>query len=83
MPGSGLHDVAMGDKRSAPNGAAQGILWLGRHALHVHCAVMDRRIAWHRGPVEISTPYGQAVRQGHIIGPLPNRRSRHAIGLGE
>lgn len=57
MPGVGLHDVAMGDQRSAairraaqgiprtaqgiaPNGAAQGILWLGRHAVHVHCAVM-------------------------------------------
>jgi hypothetical protein len=26
--------VAMGDQRSAPIGAAQGILWLGRHALH-------------------------------------------------
>jgi hypothetical protein len=26
--------VAMGDQRSAPVGAAQGILWLGRHALH-------------------------------------------------
>jgi len=58
MPGVGLHDVAMGDQRSAPitraaqgipirpaQGiapvrAAQGILWFGRHALHVHCAVM-------------------------------------------
>ena len=51
MPGVGLHDVAMGDQRSAPIAraaaqgiapvrAAQGILWFGRHALHVHCAVM-------------------------------------------
>jgi hypothetical protein len=42
MQGSGLHDVAMGDQRSALIRAAQGILWLGRHALRVHCAVMDR-----------------------------------------
>jgi|GEM_PF-5953791 hypothetical protein len=58
MPGVGLHDVAMGDQRSAPIaraaaqgipvrpaqgiapiGATQGILWFGRHAVHVHCAV--------------------------------------------
>jgi hypothetical protein len=50
MPGVGLHDVAMGDQRSAPIraaqgiapvGAAQGILRLGRYALHFHRAVMD------------------------------------------
>ncbi len=59
MPGVGLHDVAMGDQRSAPIrraaqriliqgiliqgipiSVAQGILWFGRDALHVHCAVM-------------------------------------------
>ena len=43
MPGVGLHDVAMGDQRSAPIRAAQGILWLGRRALHLHCAVMTVR----------------------------------------
>jgi hypothetical protein len=43
MPGVGLHDVAMGDQRSAPIRAAQGILWLGRRALHLHCAVMTAR----------------------------------------
>ena len=28
------------DTRSAPVGAAQGILWRGRHAFHAHCAVI-------------------------------------------
>jgi len=46
---------------------------------------MDRRIAWHSVPVNISTQYGQALGQCHIIGPLPlqNRRNRRAIQLGE
>jgi hypothetical protein len=62
MPGVGLHDVAMGDQRSAPIAraaaqgiapvrAAQGILWFGRHALHVYCAVMCSGVAWRRPPV--------------------------------
>src|SRR5262249_60313042 len=48
MPGVRLHDVAMGNQGSAPVGAAEGILWLGRHALHVYRAVMGSRGAWRR-----------------------------------
>ena len=34
--GLGLHDVAMGNQKSAPVRAAQGILWLGRRPFHLH-----------------------------------------------
>ena len=59
MPGVGLHDVAKGDQRFVPIGAAQGILWLGRHALRVHCAVMEPRVARPGPNAVISTLFGQ------------------------
>ena len=40
MPGRGLHDVAMGNPRSAPVRAAQGILRFGRQPFHAHRPVM-------------------------------------------
>ncbi len=94
MPGVGLHDVAMGDQRSAPiraeqgiapSRAAQGILWLGRHALRVHCAVMDRALRGAGPNAVISTLFGQAAGRCHIIGPLlrPNRRNYYAIVLSK
>ncbi len=75
MPGVGLHDVAMGDQRSAPIrraaqgipiqgipiSVAQGILWLGGHALHVYCAVMDRALRGAGPDADISTLFGQAA----------------------
>jgi len=39
MPGSRLHDVAMGTERSASIGDAQRMLWFGWHTLR---AVMHR-----------------------------------------
>src|SRR5580704_13744035 len=39
MPGRWLHDVAMGERQSAPDRAAQGILRPGGCAFHVHRAV--------------------------------------------
>jgi hypothetical protein len=94
MPRVGLHDVAMGDQRSTPIraaegiasiGAAQGILWLGRHALHVHCAVMEPRVARRRPRCRYFDTVRAAVGQCHIIGrlPWPNRRNYHAIQLGK
>jgi hypothetical protein len=94
MPGVGLHDVAMGDQRFAPIRAAegiasirtaQGILWLGRRALHVHRVVMDRASRGAGPNANVSTLFGQAADQCHIIAPLPrsNRRNHHAIQLGK
>jgi len=40
VPGIGLHDVAMGDQHAAPIRTAQGILWLGGSAVHIHRAVI-------------------------------------------
>jgi hypothetical protein len=89
-----LHDVAMGDQRSTPIraaegiasiGAAHGILWPGRHALHVHCAVIEPRVARRRPRCRYFDTVWAAVGQCHIIGPLtrPNRRNYHAIQLGK
>jgi hypothetical protein len=66
-------------------GAAQGILWLGRHALHVHCAVMEPRVARRRPRCRYFDTVWAAVGQCHIIGrlPWPNRRNYHAIQLGK
>jgi hypothetical protein len=56
MPGSGLHDVAMGYQGAAPVRAAQGILWFGRHPLH---AVMGPALSGGR----CLTLFWQAARQ--------------------
>jgi hypothetical protein len=42
MTGGGLHDVAMGDQGSVPNGTARGILWPGGRALHIFGALIAR-----------------------------------------
>jgi hypothetical protein len=77
--GGGLHDVAMGDQRSAPTRAAdgiapiraaQGILWLGRHALQVRCAVMESRVARRRPQCRYFDTVWAGVGQCHIIGPV-------------
>ena len=103
MPGVGLHDVAMGDQRSAPitpitraaqgipigaaqgiapTRAAQGLLWFGRHALHVHRAVMCTACWWRSPSAEISTLFGQAAGQCHIMGRSRGRiyRNYHEFG---
>jgi len=67
MPGGGLHDMVMGEQRCAairgakgfPVRAAQWILWLGRHALHIHCAVMDRALRDAGPGADISTLFGR------------------------
>ena len=64
LPGGGVHDVAMGDQRSVTIRAAQGILWLGRNALHVHRAVTDCALR-DAGP-SFDTVWA-APGHGHII----------------
>jgi hypothetical protein len=58
VPGFGLHDVAMGDQRPASGRTAQGMLWFGRSAFHVHCAVMDPAL---RGARVRSSSWRQTV----------------------
>jgi hypothetical protein len=81
MPITEQDAVAMGDQGSAPIRAAQGILWLGRHALDVRCAVMEPRVARPRPQCRYFDTVWAAVGQCHIIGslPRPNRRNYRAI----
>jgi hypothetical protein len=48
-------------------------------------AAQGTRVAWRRPDADISTLFGQAAGQCHIIGPLPRliRRNFHAIQLGQ